>query len=194
MTNPVESFLKDRKKAAGLPIMMLKLFDNSRCENESLTAASIQDRFYEMTFFAWKPSPGSIYPILKELVEKKLIMLCNEDKDSAIQKQTRSPSYKITELGRKTLQHNLTRNLILSAHIFFSLYNNFQLDKSLLFKRSTTEEEMFKSYKSKIPDFILANDEFEKRILEININQTKKLMELFKQVSEALEEKLKEIG
>lgn len=194
MNNPVESFLKDRKKALGLPILLLKLFDNASCGNLSLTASSIQDKLHEMTFYAWKPSPGSIYPIIKELTEKGLIEQCTEDENTSTTKQTRSPSYSITELGRKTLQHNLTRNLVLSAYMFSSIYSNFKLDKSLLFKRSKTEEEMLKNFKSTIPEFVLPTDELERRILENNIAQFSNLIELFKSVREALEEKLEEIG
>ena len=72
-----------------LKIIVLRLL-----HKEDLTGSEIINQINEKTGF-WKPSPGSIYPLMNELNEKKLVEL-KQDKNQKI--------YSITPEGKKILE------------------------------------------------------------------------------------------
>lgn len=61
---------------------------------EKMTGAQMIDKIYEMSFGFWRPSPGSIYTILKYLSENELVKI--EEKDN-------KKYYSITEKGKEYL-------------------------------------------------------------------------------------------
>ena len=61
---------------------------------ERMTGAQMIDKIYEMSFGFWRPSPGSIYSILKYLYESGFVKI--DEKDN-------KKYYSITEKGREYL-------------------------------------------------------------------------------------------
>ncbi len=64
---------------------------------EKMTGAQMIDKIYEMSFGFWRPSPGSIYTILKYLAENSLVKV--EEKDN-------KKYYSITDKGREYLDNS----------------------------------------------------------------------------------------
>ncbi len=61
---------------------------------ESMTGSQMIDKIYEMSFGFWRPSPGSIYTILKYLSDEDLLKIKEKDNKKY---------YSITEKGKDYL-------------------------------------------------------------------------------------------
>ncbi|BCU68277.1 PadR family transcriptional regulator [Sulfolobales archaeon HS-7] len=61
-----------------------------------MTGAEIINYIHELTAGRWKPSPGSVYPILKSMVEEGYLKY-REERNSKV--------YSLTEKGRKELEN-----------------------------------------------------------------------------------------
>ncbi|EFD92476.1 MAG: transcriptional regulator PadR family protein [Candidatus Parvarchaeum acidophilus ARMAN-5] len=84
----VHSF-HDSGRGFGIKYWILMLISK-----EKLTGAQMIDKMYEMSFGFWKPSPGSIYTILKYLLENKFVKVNEKDNKKY---------YFITEKGKEYL-------------------------------------------------------------------------------------------
>ncbi|MHA1449663.1 MAG: PadR family transcriptional regulator [Candidatus Hodarchaeales archaeon] len=93
---------KRLKQRFGLRVMMLKTLDDGYSEGKAYTAYEIQSIIHKMTFSIWKPSPGSIYPVLEDLVNNELASVEKRDKDY----------YKLTSKGHDVFQQILSFKLL----------------------------------------------------------------------------------
>lgn len=78
----------------GLKLIVLKILNE-----KDFTGYGLIKEIENKTGF-WKPSPGSIYPLMEELLEKKLVT-CKKDKNQKI--------YSITEKGKKVYKEVKTK-------------------------------------------------------------------------------------
>jgi DNA-binding PadR family transcriptional regulator len=85
-----EAFQKYGFKAGFLKLTLLKLVSKGPVHGYAL-----MKEIERITDEEWKPSPGSIYPALQELVQDDLVT-CNQ--------QGRRKIYQITPLGVETLE------------------------------------------------------------------------------------------
>ena len=122
-TNDDEVIAKwqDRIKRGFLWITILRLYDS----NPTLSGTEIKEKISEMTHVNWDPSPGSIYPVLKQLVEDGLITLVDEN-------DKKNKDYQLTERGSKLL-------VSLQNYVFALKARPLQL-----FRRMGSNEKIFK--------------------------------------------------
>ncbi len=78
-----------------IPRGLLKFLIIRIMRDRDLTGSQIMQIFEEHTRGKWKPSPGSIYPLLRNLEDEGII--------ETIQIEGRSKVYRLTESGRKQL-------------------------------------------------------------------------------------------
>ena len=97
-----DQWKKRLKQRFGLRVLMLKTLDDGFTEEKTYTAYEILSIIHKMTFFIWKPSPGSIYPILEDLVNKEMVSVEKHDKDY----------YKLTQKGHDVFQQILSFKLL----------------------------------------------------------------------------------
>jgi len=121
------SWIKSIKQSFGLQMLVLKVLEASFLAKKQQTAYDIQNDIYRLTFSLWKPSPGSIYPILETLSENKQVQLEKRDKKDF---------YSITETGRKSLEHFLSIKLLSNELIDSKLYDTFK-PESIIFPGTT---------------------------------------------------------
>jgi len=121
------SWIKSIKKSFGLQLPVLKVLEASVREKKQQSAYDIQNEIYRLTFSLWKPSPGSIYPILETLLENKQVQL---------EKRDNKDFYSITETGRKSLEHFLSIKLLSNELIDSKLYDTFE-PESIIFPGTT---------------------------------------------------------
>lgn len=121
------SWIKSIKQSFGLQVLVLKVLESSFLTKKQQTAYDIQNDIYRLTFSLWKPSPGSIYPILETLSENKQVQLEKRDKKDF---------YSITETGRKSLEHFLSIKLLSNELIDSKLYDTFK-PESIIFPGTT---------------------------------------------------------
>ncbi|MFQ5819867.1 MAG: PadR family transcriptional regulator [Candidatus Heimdallarchaeota archaeon] len=121
------SWIKSIKKSFGLQLPVLKVLEASFREKKQQSAYDIQNEIYRLTFSLWKPSPGSIYPILETLLENKQVQL---------EKRDNKDFYSITETGRKSLEHFLSIKLLSNVFIDSKLYDTFE-PESIIFPGTT---------------------------------------------------------
>ena len=99
-----------------LRLLILKLL-----ESNDMTGIDIMRSLEQHTDELWKPSPGSIYPLLSELKGKGFIDPARID--------GRSTTYRISEIGRDILKdlrskkHSILRKLRTSQLFWISLMN-----------------------------------------------------------------------
>lgn len=87
---------QERIKRGFLWVTVLRLYD----KYPTLSGTDIKDVLSNMHHLNWDPSPGSIYPVLKQLVDDGLITQVDES-----EKKLMRPNkvYKLTERGSKLL-------------------------------------------------------------------------------------------
>ena len=83
---------QDRIKRGFLWVTILRLYDS----NPTLSGTDIKEKISEMHHLNWDPSPGSIYPVLKELTKDGLIALVDEN-------DKKNKDYYLTDRGSKLL-------------------------------------------------------------------------------------------
>lgn len=121
------NWIKSIKQSFGLQMLVLKVLEASVRAKNQQTAYDIQNDIYRLTFSLWKPSPGSIYPILETLSENKQVQL---------EKRGNKDFYSITETGRKSLEHFLSIKLLSNELIDSKLYDTFK-PESIIFPGTT---------------------------------------------------------
>ena len=93
----------------GLEILVLKIIKN----NVGITGYDIIQKITSKPRGLWRGTAGSIYPILKNLAEKELVLI-KEIYDSKRLKK----GYSITEKGKDVLKNALSNNIYPSMHSF----------------------------------------------------------------------------
>ena len=93
----------------GLEILVLKIIKN----NVEITGYDIIQKITRKPRGLWRGTAGSIYPILKNLAEKELVLI-KEIYDSKRLKK----GYSITEKGKDVLKNALSNNIYPSMHSF----------------------------------------------------------------------------
>ena len=111
------NWMKVIKQHLGLQLLILKVLDISTRAKESLTAYDIQNSIHKLTYTFWKPSPGSVYPILETLLEKEQVLVENRDNKD---------HYILTDAGRLSLEHSLSIKLMTDAIFDSKLYDSFE--------------------------------------------------------------------
>ena len=112
---------QDRIKRGFLWVTILRLYD----QNSTLSGTEIKEKISEMHHLNWDPSPGSIYPVLKQLVEDGIIILVDEN-------DKKNKDYQLSELGSKLL-------VSLQNDVFA-----FKARPLQLFRRMGSNEKIFK--------------------------------------------------
>jgi len=121
------NWIKSIKQSFGLQVLVLKVLEANFLTKKQQSAYDIQNDIHRLTFSLWKPSPGSIYPILETLSENKQVQL---------EKQDNKDFYSITETGRKSLEHFLSIKLLSNEFIDSKLYDSFE-PESIIFPGTT---------------------------------------------------------
>ena len=112
---------QDRIKRGFLWVTILRLYDS----NPTLNGTDIKEKINEMHHLNWDPSPGSIYPVLKHLVEDGLITLVDEN-------DKKNKDYKLTERGSKllvSLQNDVFAFKTRPLHLFRRMGSNEKIFK-----------------------------------------------------------------
>ncbi len=85
------------KRRIGVPKGMLRHLTLKILEKQPMSGSEIVDRIHEYT--DWRPSPGSIYPLLAQLQEEGLIEP-HPDEDPSLKR------FKLTEQGARVLEQH----------------------------------------------------------------------------------------
>lgn len=85
------------RRRIGVPKGMLRHFALKILEKQPMSGSEIVDRIHEYT--DWRPSPGSIYPLLAHLQEEGLIEP-HPDEDPSLKR------FKLTEQGARVLEQH----------------------------------------------------------------------------------------
>ena len=98
----IEKRWRSRLQRGFLRIICLRTFATKK----ELSGNELREYIERITSGKWKPSPGSIYPIISEMESEGLIELVSGD-------SKKIKIYRVTDLGR--LIH---KRLILNSHVF----------------------------------------------------------------------------
>jgi DNA-binding PadR family transcriptional regulator len=162
----------------------LKLIVLKKLDDQSLSGYDLIKEIYSSTG-TWKPSFGSMYPLLKELHVKKFVTVKVVD---------RKKVYSITALGRKTLKEALA----VSQNIIENMAKEFKMMESIcsmhekkhldvIIKKIHSNEAIFGGFTDEMDRFqrvmmyLIADTKFKskeqkiKNILNDTINQLKKV-------------------
>ncbi|MFW9877611.1 MAG: PadR family transcriptional regulator [Candidatus Thorarchaeota archaeon] len=93
----------------GLEILVLKIIKN----NAGITGYDIIQIIASKPRGIWRGTAGSIYPILKNLAEKRLVRIEEIDDTKRLKK-----GYHITNEGREVLKNAISNNIYPSMHSF----------------------------------------------------------------------------
>jgi len=93
----------------GLEILVLKIIKN----NAGITGYNITQKITRKPRGMWRGTAGSIYPILKNLAVKELVLIKEIDDSKRLKK-----GYSITEKGKNVLKNALSNNIYPSMHSF----------------------------------------------------------------------------
>ena len=107
---------QDRIKRGFLWVTILRLYD----QHSTLSGTDIKEKIGEMHHLNWDPSPGSIYPVLKQLVEDGLIIQVDET-------DKKKKDYTLTERGSKllvSLQNDVFAFKARPLHLFRRMGSN----------------------------------------------------------------------
>jgi len=83
---------RDRRRRIGVPRGLLRHLSFQFLKEEPMSGSEIVDKIEEYT--DWRPSPGSIYPLLAHMQDRGLIRP-HEDQDSTLKR------FELTEMGRE---------------------------------------------------------------------------------------------
>jgi len=93
----------------GLEILVLKIIKN----NAGITGYDIIQKITRKPRGLWRGTAGSIYPILKNLAVKELVLIKEIDDSKRLKK-----GYSVTEKGKDVLKNALSDNIYPSMHSF----------------------------------------------------------------------------
>jgi len=83
---------RDKRRKIGVPRGLLRHLSFQFLTERPMSGSEIVDKIEEFT--DWRPSPGSIYPLLSHMQEVGLIK-AHEDQDATLKR------FELTEMGRK---------------------------------------------------------------------------------------------
>lgn len=107
---------KQLRQGIGLRLLILKVLESIFHKNIAITAYELQNKIHKLTYSFWKPSPGSIYPILEEFSQKGFVSVENrENKDH----------YALTTNGKEVFIQILAFKLITDVGMHTRLYDTF---------------------------------------------------------------------
>jgi DNA-binding PadR family transcriptional regulator len=92
---------RDRRRRIGVPRGLLRHLSFQLLKEEPMSGSEIVDKIEEYT--DWRPSPGSIYPLLAHMQEVGLIKP-HEDQDSTLKR------FELTEMGRERADELMIHN------------------------------------------------------------------------------------
>jgi DNA-binding PadR family transcriptional regulator len=92
---------RDRRQRIGVPRGLLRHLSFQFLSEEPMSGSEIVDKIEEYT--DWRPSPGSIYPLLSHMQEVGLISP-HEDEDHTLKR------FELTEVGRKHVDEFLAHD------------------------------------------------------------------------------------
>lgn len=92
-----------------LRIIIFRMFHQLYKTDKLLTGNAIREKIDQKTGGKWKPSPGSVYPILSEMENDRII----EEKDTENQK---NKEYRLTEFGYRLFDKIIEETLAFSPH------------------------------------------------------------------------------
>lgn len=134
---------KRLKQGFGLRVLILKTLDDGFAdEKKSYTAYEIQSFIHRMTFLFWKPSPGSIYPILEDLVNNEQVSVERQDKDY----------YMLTQKGHDVFQQILSFKLLTDIAMT-NLYKTFDRQSLIIPTELPQLKQQMQQMASLIGDF-----------------------------------------
>ncbi|MFW9994264.1 MAG: PadR family transcriptional regulator [Candidatus Odinarchaeota archaeon] len=146
------NLLKKRlRKGIGLQILILKALEQGLPEKNPITAYEIQSKIFKLTESFWKPSPGSIYPILEDLAKKKFIL---------VEKRENKDHYSLTQNGKNILDQILSYKLLMDVFMFTRLYDTFDRDSIIIPTEIPQLEQQIQQVVSMMGDFV-AQEGFE---------------------------------
>ena len=127
---------EDLKGLQSVPRGFLRLLIARLLRNRELTGTQIMGVIEERSKGKWRPSPGSIYPLLSSMEDEELI--------EAVKTEGRSKTYTLSVIGHNRFKEIFKHtNLVnasgiykISKHIF-NLYPAFNTSKQLLTWRLT---------------------------------------------------------
>jgi len=123
-----------KRRFMGLRITILKVLKQETADNP-LSATDIIDKIQKFTHTVWRPSPGSVYPLLEKLEKENLIENVYENDSDE------TPHYIITGEGITTLRELLTQNFEIMLMVTSLLYDeDFELDEKLFSGKTEVEE------------------------------------------------------
>jgi DNA-binding PadR family transcriptional regulator len=117
----------EKAKVTLIPKGMLKQIVLGVINEKPMHGYAIMNRIKDETGF-WKPSPGTIYPVLKSMLSEGLIKEINSNEDSKRQ-------YTITQKGKKTVKsvNSIRENM---KNQVTNLYSEvFETDKKIVEKK-----------------------------------------------------------
>lgn len=91
----------DRRRRIGVPRGLLRHLSFQLLKEEPMSGSEIVDKIEEYT--DWRPSPGSIYPLLSHMQEVGLIRP-HEDQDHTLKR------FELTEVGRERADELMIHN------------------------------------------------------------------------------------
>ena len=156
------------KRRIGVPKGMLRHLTLKILEKQPMSGSEIVDRIHEYT--DWRPSPGSIYPLLAHLQEEGLIEP-HPDEDPSLKR------FKLTEQGARVLeQHDRHDDQVKKRHrtihkMYWILHREMPED---LYESFSSLLETVENVYEKIAD----DPEASKRFKDILDRASKKLTEI----------------
>jgi DNA-binding PadR family transcriptional regulator len=100
---------KSKFQRGFLRIIIFRMFHQIYKTDELLTGNVIREKIDQRTGGKWKPSPGSVYPILLELENDRII----EERITGNQK---NKEYQLTEFGSQLFDKIIEETLAFSPH------------------------------------------------------------------------------
>ncbi|MHA1214839.1 MAG: PadR family transcriptional regulator [Candidatus Hodarchaeales archaeon] len=191
--NISNNWRKRVQKGFGLKLLILKVLEEASLKEGWLSAYEIQQEIFKMTKF-WRPSPGSIYPVLQNLMSQDEPLI-------RVKRQDNKDNYLLTPQGREIFHEMLSSMFVFHVFLSTRLFNNFRIED---FPKYIPELPLFKKSMRDIiqkvmdqedisPDFI---DPYVHKIeLEIQKENIRKIhdgIEKFKAMIDILQEKCEE--
>ncbi len=168
------AFQADFTPPQGIPHGFLRLYILRRIADRPVHGYDLMREIEEKTHGAWKPGPGSTYPILKELVSKGLIEI------KSLKKQGRQQRvYSITLNGRKFVKGH--------TQWLASAGRNFAAIRPIIVELTEAEQ-----VPAMFPNMSSSNLEFHRELIESKVNKLsrKDLRSLLREYAQKLENQL----
>ncbi|MFH1200285.1 MAG: PadR family transcriptional regulator [Candidatus Micrarchaeota archaeon] len=136
---------------------MLELFVLGECSRGSVSGKGITDRVEKFTGGFWRPSPGSIYPVLKRLEGKGALRAKLEERKAQgsgkreINYQTTAAGKAMLQDGRKCMSTEFDETLNAVNPLFFRIMYGFEDEEIEELNRFMLKLTEFKKHFALIP-------------------------------------------